>query len=261
MAKCEFNSEYAAGTAVMLRMLQNYKGSGRVVNAVSWFALVKSAVVLQNKIGLRFRGLVKRAHRHYPMKFFECAEVKERGDHLSLVTEKDGVKMLACAWADAKTKTLVATAGITLPGEPHEKERYRVEDGVKVRYIKEVKQPSVAQKYFEAASAIDQHNQLRQGIMSFETALRTHFWDRRFVSSILGKSFVDSYNMYCYENRSSAQALRRYPSLFHWQDVVTYRLLDNRIGVAMLLLRPREVEKEPSIVSRASAQSESSRRA
>ena len=49
------------------------------------------------------------------------AEVKERGDHVCAVTEKDGVKLIAAGWEDSKRKLLLSSHGNTLPGDLHVK--------------------------------------------------------------------------------------------------------------------------------------------
>ena len=66
------------------------------MNGVSAFASVKSAALLDKKVGIRFREIAK--------KLLEEAKVEQRGD--SLVTNKDGVKSLARAWVTTKEKCL-----------------------------------------------------------------------------------------------------------------------------------------------------------
>ena len=126
-------------------------------------------------------GMVKTAHREFPKKYLEQQEVKERGDHVAAVTEQKGVKLLAVGWADKKRKLTVSTYGNTLPGTPHKKRRWTVENGFERAFTKEVKRPSIVEHYFDAASAIDVHNHFRQGIVSLETAVKTQRWDFRLV--------------------------------------------------------------------------------
>ena len=76
-----------------------------------------------------------------------------------------------------------------------------------IKYKKQVKRPDVVQKYFAAAPSIDIHNQIRQGMLSLETALRTQKWEVRGFSTVLGMALVDSYKAYRFENRSVPERL------------------------------------------------------
>ena len=136
---------------------------------------------------------------------------------------------------------IVVMAGTTLAGDPHWKRRWRVENGREIKYKKKVKRPDVVQKYFAAAPSIDIHNQMRQGVLSLETALRTQKWAVRGFSTVLGMSLVDSYKAYRLENRSVPERLLEYPSFFLWHEAVTYRLLTNNIGVSSRALRSQDL--------------------
>ena len=78
-----FVAEYGSGTALLLRLSQAWKGSGRLVVADSAFASVKSAVALKCKNGLYFHALVKTVHRKFP--------IDTRGGHVVVcVTTRGG---------------------------------------------------------------------------------------------------------------------------------------------------------------------------
>ena len=218
-----------SGTGYLLRLSEPYKGSGRSVNADSAFASVKSAVQLKLKHGLSFAGMVKTAHREFPKKYLEQQEVKERGDHVAAVTEQKGVKLLAVGWADKKRKLTVSTYGNTLPGTPHKKRRWSVENGFERAFTKEVKRPSIVEHYFDAASAIDVHNHFRQGIVSLETAVKTQRWDFRLFCTILGMVLVNAYLAYRHFEASNAKH-QNVPSFL--EEVAT-ELLKNRDGTRL----------------------------
>ena len=57
---------YGPGTALLLRLSEPWRGSGRLVVADSAFASVKAAVALKKINGLYFHGLVKTAHVRFP---------------------------------------------------------------------------------------------------------------------------------------------------------------------------------------------------
>jgi hypothetical protein len=131
MREKPFQSEFGAGTASLLRLTQPWWGSGRVVCADSAFASVRSAVQLHKK-GLYFLGLVKTASRCFPKEFLENYPLQGRGDHVAVTSKMDGVNLIGCAWNDNKRKLIVGTCGTTLPGNPHEKKRWRVNEAGQV---------------------------------------------------------------------------------------------------------------------------------
>ena len=112
---------YGAGTALLLCLAANYRGSGRIVVADSAFASVKSACALKTHLGLYFHGLVKTAHRMFPRKYLQTVEIPERGRHIVLTTKIRGVELRAVAWNDGKKdkktgeiirKNFVASCGV-----------------------------------------------------------------------------------------------------------------------------------------------------
>ena len=53
----EYAGRYGAGTSLLLRLTQKYRGSGRIILADSAFASVKSAIALKTHLGLYFTGI------------------------------------------------------------------------------------------------------------------------------------------------------------------------------------------------------------
>lgn len=196
------------------------------MHADSAFASVKSAAALRKENGLAFAGIVKTAHREFPKKFLSEIEVKERGDHVSVVTEKDGVKMMGVAWADRQRKMLVSTYGNTLPGQPHVKKRWEIlEDGSERQFTKEVKRPSIFENFFDAAPAIDVHNHLRQGNLALEQALKTDEWHIRVATTLIGMTVVDAWLAYRYFS-----PVQNHGSLTSFQETLTVQLLSKPVG-------------------------------
>ena len=120
-----FVREYGSGTALLLRLSQAWKGSGRLVVADSAFASVKSAIALKCTNGLYFHGLVKTAHRKFPKKWLNEVPIDVRGGHVVLETTEDGVNLRAITWNDGKKdkttgaivrKNIIASCGTTLLG-------------------------------------------------------------------------------------------------------------------------------------------------
>ena len=83
-----YSRQYGASTAVTLRLTSNWFETKRTIIADSWFSSVKTLIQLRNR-GLFFMGLVKTAHKQYPMKFLErwagALRREERGSHKLLM--------------------------------------------------------------------------------------------------------------------------------------------------------------------------------
>ena len=132
---------------------------------------VACAVALREH-GLHLTGVVKSARKLFPRSYLQNRELySERGDHVVLETLAGGHIVYAIGWADTKVETLVSTCGVTIPGW-HVTER---PVWVEAEAIEEVTTPCprVVSEYFQAASAIDVHNHMRQGVLHIETSHRT----------------------------------------------------------------------------------------
>lgn len=91
----------AHGGAILMRLVQPWAGSGRIVCADSYFASLDTAQFLL-AAGMRFIGVVKTAHRKCPMASLSSREVQSSGSHLSIV-HKDGSgrpDIMAVMWVD-----------------------------------------------------------------------------------------------------------------------------------------------------------------
>ncbi len=66
MAAKEHVKEHGATTACVLRLVNDWAGTGSIIIGDSWFGSVKSSVDLK-KIGLYSNMIVKTAHKKYPM--------------------------------------------------------------------------------------------------------------------------------------------------------------------------------------------------
>jgi hypothetical protein len=79
---------YLPHTAVTLRVLVPYHGSGREVIGDSYFASVSTAIALLG-VGLFFIGNVKSCHKRFPKALIQ-ARIKTRGDavHMAVTIPK-----------------------------------------------------------------------------------------------------------------------------------------------------------------------------
>jgi hypothetical protein len=195
-------SEGSSGTASVLRLVENYFYSGRTIYADSTFASVRTALKCSEK-GLHFMGLVKTAHKKYPMKYFKGLNNLTRGSSIHLVTENSFPKLIATAWSDKKLKTLISTCGTSGAAISHKRKRYIAEPDGSVKIInKYTPIDLITSEYFHFCHKIDVHNHRRQGIVALERTLKTHSWSLRLISTILGIILVDAYMMFKQEQSS-----------------------------------------------------------
>lgn len=230
--------------ALLLRLSEHFKGSGRVVIADSAFASVKSAVNLKTRHGLHFLGLVKTATREFPKKYLNDIQLERRGDSVVLTTVKDNVNLRAVAWnegeRDKKTrriikKNFIATCGTTLPGRSHFKRR---------RGEFEVPRPELVAEYLDGAQQIDVHNHVRQGVLAMEPR-PTRRWMWRFFQTFIGLVEVDAYLAY----RKFCPGKTNIPHRTFLIDVIG-ALLNNKYGLSESapVLRPPSNRNQRSTV-------------
>lgn len=220
-------------TAGVLRLVEPWFGSGRMVFGDSAFASVHTAIQLKKK-NLYFSGMVKTGHKYFPKKYLQDLDIQLRtGSSVYLTTVKDDVPLLAVGWWDKALKCLVATGGTNLPATPHLRVRYILqEDGTSKRIEKATTISAVPHEYFSYAQKVDVHNHRRQGILAMERNISTRSWAFRIVSTVLGMIMVDAYMMYL-----SEQALRQEVkeggeqelTFYQFADTVSYSLATNTI--------------------------------
>jgi len=201
----EFNN-LGAGTGTTMRLTRPWHGTNRVLVGDSWFASLLTAFELW-RVGLFFMGIVKTASRFFPKKFLStwCVENnsrENRGKHIILKTVKEGVNLYALGWSDKKGKQVITTTGTTLPADPSRRRRHKrvLVDGrwEKEVYFKNVPRPSIIKELFDAFSAIDVHDHLRQGSLEMEREWKTQSWVLRIFATVLGMITVNAFNAYIY---------------------------------------------------------------
>jgi len=187
-------SQVLHGTAVLQRLVGPWAGSDRIVCADSYFSSVEAALALKG-MGLRLIGVVKTAHRRFPMASLAARELRARGSWVSMVhTDTSGAPdLMAAMWADRNRRFFVATAGSARPGAPCERLRWRQLDGGAERVAVSVPQPEVAEIYYGCCAQIDRHNRCRQDDLRLEHKLGTHDWSQRVNISLLGVCIVDAW--------------------------------------------------------------------
>ena len=197
------------GTAVLQRLVAPWAGSKRIVCADSYFACVEAAEELRTS-GLRFIGVVKTAHRRFPMASLSGREPGARGDHATMahVEEAGTPDMMTVLWVDRSRRYFVATAGSTRPGKPCERLRWRKTPAGAQRVAVTVPQPEVTEIYYTCAAKIDQHNRCRQADLRLEHKFGTHDWSQRVNISLLGMCTVDAWFLHTRARGPSATLKR-----------------------------------------------------
>jgi hypothetical protein len=99
----------------------------RVVYGDSLFASMETMTALRGKLGLHFLGVIKTAHKGYPLEMCRWALVDEdRGKHVVFKTV-DVQNVWAIGWSGINFKTFITTQGVSTLGEATEKKRQRAD--------------------------------------------------------------------------------------------------------------------------------------
>ena len=185
------------GTALTCRLTGPWAYTNRIVCADSYFASVETARVLFEK-GTRFIGVVKTAHRGFPLAHLGATPMEGRGKWSSMVHGNASSKpeIGAVLWVDRERRYFVTTTGTTLPGSSIYRERWRRVGNESRRTTTETQIPSIAETYYMAASQIDRHNRCRQDDLKLEKKFLVKEWSQRVNTSLLAICIVDAWLLY-----------------------------------------------------------------
>ncbi len=221
-------------------------GTGRVLVGDSYFSSV-NALQRLHEYGLFFWGIVKTATALYPMRFLKEKSVEwdaphrreHRGKHNTLVSDYTVAgtdtthRMAAIAWHDLKTKYIITNVGHTQAGRPLVRKRSTLVAPQNPQEAAlcstqavqlEIPQPAAVADGFEHFSAIDMHNDYRQGILKIEEYYKTHAWWKRMGASLEALSLVNAYLAYKFEVEQRRQEPEDYFTFCHR---VAYQLVHN----------------------------------
>lgn len=120
----DFDAHHAFETALLLRLLQPWFGSERVVCADYFFASVKTAKSILKK-KLHFFGFIKNATRKYPMKNLSQYTLSNRGHYFSLFSKENVINtnLMAILWVEKERRYFSSTCGSAHAGTPTVTER------------------------------------------------------------------------------------------------------------------------------------------
>ena len=200
MARQKYVGEYQATSACTVRMLAALsvgenslppdKKLQRVVFGDSWFASLETLTALREKLGLHFVGVIKTAHKGFPLEMCRWALVDEDRGKSVVFKLVDVENVWAVAWSDIHFKTFICTQGVSTLGEAAEKKRQRA-DGR--NYKIQVNRPKVIEDYQKNMGYIDRHNRYRQNILGLAKLWRTKKWQVRVILEVFGMALVDSF--------------------------------------------------------------------
>lgn len=191
-------TEKYAGTAILMRLTKPWYQSRRIVFADSRFASAHAAARLQEEGGLRFTGVVKTAHRMFPLTALTHAHTGQRGLSLCYEGILHGQHLLACAWQDTKMMCFITNYGTASPGEPldkHYRHEFRNACG-DMELPDSVPCLQFVRDYLDHISPIDISNHIRQGCLHLEESILTHIWWHRVFTTILGMIEVDAFRAF-----------------------------------------------------------------
>ena len=211
------------GTAVTSRLIAPWTHSNRIVCGDSYFASLETALTLFS-LGMKFIGVVKTAHRGFPLNHLSTIPMSGRGSWTSMVhrDNESGIDVGAVLWVDRERRYFVATSGTTLPGTTIYRERWRRVGNESRRIMTETSVPDVAETYYTAASQIDRHNRCRQDDLKLEKKFRVKEWSQRVNTSLLAMCIVDAWLLYK-GNRGSRGSIS--PNEFY--SLLAEELIDN----------------------------------
>jgi len=251
-----YASEFGEGTAVVLRLTHDFKGSGRTVIGDSAFSSVRTLIALKQR-GLYYMGCVKTAHSGFPKKVLESWASGDlmpsslrpsRGSHLLLESKHDGVAFYALGWLDRKLLTYISNRGTTEPGAKAMHMRHRrVETSPDVytteRAVLAVERPQMVELFYKAFSTIDVHDLLRQGSLAMEREWKTHKWWHRIFATVFRMTTVDAYLAYRYDCNQRHEAHQEF---LEFVDQLAFQLIHNVFLPAPVATRSSSAPLSPT---------------
>ena len=89
----------------------------------------------------------------------------------------------------------------------------------------ELRYPHVAQDYYRARHAVDDHNHLRQGTLSIENEVRAQGWHKRQFIALIAMSEVNAYCWHRFATKSAGAETGQYSSLLAFRRALALCLI------------------------------------
>jgi hypothetical protein len=103
---------------------------------------------------------------------------------------------MVLVWVDRERRYFISTAASAVDGAFYERTRWWQMEGGLQRFTFQIKQPLVAELYYDCCAMIDRHNRCRQADLMLERKFFTLDWSVRVGHSLLGMFIVDSWLLY-----------------------------------------------------------------
>jgi hypothetical protein len=127
------------------------------------------------------------------MKLVQAKVLPSRRDWKSFVHRKDEeVAAMALVWVDRERRYFMSTEASAVEGAFYERTRWRQINSWLQRVTFQIKQPLIAELYYDCCAMIDRHNRCRQDDLMLERKFVTMDWSVRVGHSLLGMIIVDS---------------------------------------------------------------------
>lgn len=209
-----FEPEHQPHTAVVMRLMNPWSGSGRLGIADAHFSSLSTCAALLNQ-GLWYIGIVKGCTKGYPVKFAEELEDSKPsvGSHTVITTtvrdnnnrDRTIMSVLYKLGKGNQLRKIIGSFSSSLPGSPqkiYRNKRVRSqEDGIwiKTRKVYTIQRPKIIEVGMKHFGAVDLHDRYRQGYLNMEDSWHTHRCWVRLFTTVLGICFTDAYLAYKWE--------------------------------------------------------------
>ena len=242
------------GTLVLKYLIEPWLHSNRIVCADSYFSSVNAAVELL-RCNTKFIGVVKQAHRLFPMEYLRGVQLNDRGLVKGVFSPADNIgtipSLMAFVWVDRDRRYFISSCSNLSQGTPYVRRRWRQivpgEDAQNV--VLQVEQPAAAKIYYKTCGRVDQHNRDCQSTLGLERKLKTHDWAKRVGTSILSMAVVDSWKGYSHTTFYDANGVLlpnlvtgvNYETQKQFYSGLIQELIDNNCDAPIGIGTPRPV--------------------
>jgi hypothetical protein len=235
----EFSS-HGKTAGLMLRMLKSYFGAGKYVILDSGFCVLKAIIELKKR-GIYSSALIKK-RRFWPTGVPGEAmdthmESKDIGDVDAVQGSLDGVTYNLWAMKEPDyTMKMMATSGSLMADDScRTTSRRWVENGTEK--TKEFSYTLPFDHHFRYRHAVDDHNNLRHSLPSWEDTWVTQRWELRVLAFVIAVCEVNAYLAIRFtEGKTSMPTLLNFRRKYGWQLIMNDDLVEDTVEHYQLTL-------------------------